>query len=107
MAGRHSKGGVPAEGVAARNRRQVVDVTEMSPREIRARMEYLQDRHVVQVEQACDDLAASLDRFHAGLVALRDRVVMKASAAAPVVAGGAAVVATTVVLVRVAGSRRR
>ncbi len=100
MAGRKD-----AEHGAVDHGRQVVDVTDLSPREIRARIADLQDEHVVQVEQARDDLAVSIDRLRVGVGLLRARLAAKARAALPVVAGATAAGVTAVVLVRV-GSHR-
>ncbi|RZT87085.1 hypothetical protein EV383_3992 [Pseudonocardia sediminis] len=102
MAGRHSE-----EDVVVEDGHHVIDVTDLSPGEIRARVEDLQDDHVVQVEQARDDLSESIDRFVEGLAALRARLVAKARAAAPYAAGAAGVGVTTLLVVDARRSRTR
>lgn len=100
MGGRHSETSVRGE-----DGWQVVDVTGLSPGDIRARITDLEDGREATVEQARDDLAESIVRLREGVVLLRGRVVERVRAALPVVAGAAAVGTTGAVIVRV-GTRR-
>ncbi|MDN5917189.1 MAG: hypothetical protein L0I76_19150 [Pseudonocardia sp.] len=102
MAGRHSE-----KTVLGEDGRPVVDVTNLSPQEIRARMVDLEDGYEAKIEQARADLAESIDRLGEGVVRLRERMVAKARAALPAVAGASAVGVTAVVFVRVRATRAR
>ncbi|GAA4538885.1 hypothetical protein [Pseudonocardia xishanensis] len=71
--------------------RPVVDGTVLSPSELRARVEALQDGREEKVAEARDSLAESLDNLDRGLRALRARLGAKAAHAAKVAGGVAAV----------------
>ncbi len=102
MVDRHGDQDVPVEPGHAR---RLVDVTDLSPREIRARLADLENGHEARVEQAREELLRSLERLHEHLAALAARAVGRARAAGPAVAGAVAVGVTAVLLVRVAGRR--
>lgn len=94
------------QGVPARDRRRLVDVTDLSPREIRARIADLENGPEARVERARGELVLSIERLREGLAGWQSRTVTRLRGAVPVVAGAAAVGVTAVVLVRVAGRRR-
>lgn len=101
MAGRHSR-----EVVVVTDGWPVLDCTDLSPRELRARVADLRYGHEARVEQARDELSASLDRLVEGVRVLRARVTSRTRAAIPVLAGVAVVGVTTVLAVRITSGRR-
>ena len=84
---------------------QVVDCTELSPEQVRGRIEDLRDGREADIEEARTALVQSLGLLRVRLGEVQVQIAEQVRAAAPAVAGAAALGATSLVVARLAAHR--